>query len=177
MPSSSVSANRSSASTNDTARAVPSVPRALDALAESLLDGIGGSMGPLYGSFFMSFAEPLKGKAQLDAPLFGEALRQGLEAVQMLGEAKVGDKTLIDTLVPAEAAYREALAAGQDFKGALAAMSAAAEQGKDSTKDLQARIGRAARLGERSIGVLDAGATSCWLILRSLAESISSRLD
>lgn len=157
-------------------RADVDLAQALDLLAESLLDGIGGSMGPLYGSFFMSFGETLKGHRQLDAALFGQALRQGLEAIQAIGDAKVGDKTLIDTLVPATDAYDAALAQGQSFKQALQAMSAAAEQGKDSTKDLQARIGRAARLGERSIGVLDAGATSCFLILRSMGDSIGGKL-
>jgi dihydroxyacetone kinase-like protein len=150
--------------------------QALDALTESLMEGIGGSMGPLYGSFFMAFAETLKGHESLDAPLFGKALRQGLESVQDIGEAKVGDKTLIDTLQPAADAFDAAVAKGDDFAAALEAMSSAAEQGKDSTQDMQARIGRAARLGERSIGVIDAGATSCFLILRSMAQSISRRL-
>lgn len=152
------------------------LPGALDALAETLLDGIGGSMGPLYGSFFMSFAEALRGQPQLDAPRFGAALRAGLEAVQSLGDAKVGDKTLIDTLVPAEAAFSGAVDDGKDFRAALAAMKSAAEQGKESTRNLQARIGRAARLGERSIGELDAGATSCYLLLASIADSIDARL-
>ena len=96
--------------------------------------------------------------------------------VQGMGNAQVGDKTLIDTLVPALAAYREALAGGSTFAAALQAMSAAAEAGKDSTKNLQARIGRSARLGARSIGVLDAGATSCWLILRAMAQALGTKL-
>ena len=152
------------------------LPRAFDALAESLMDGIGGSMGPLYGSFFMTFAEALKGHDALDAPLFGKALRQGLESVQDIGAAKVGDKTLIDTLQPAADAFDAALTQGANFSTALQLMSAAAEKGKDSTRDMQARIGRAARLGERSIGTLDAGATSCFLILRSMEQSIGAKL-
>jgi dihydroxyacetone kinase-like protein len=152
------------------------LPSAFNALAESLMDGIGGSMGPLYGSFFMSFGETFKGHDSLDAALFGQALRQGLESIGELGEAKVGDKTLVDTLQPATDAFEAALAHGADFLTALQLMSTAAEKGKDSTKDMQARIGRAARLGERSIGVIDAGATSCFLILRSMAQSISRRL-
>jgi len=155
---------------------ITDLPRAFDALAESLMDGIGGSMGPLYGSFFMSFGETFKGHDSLDATLFGQALRQGLDSIGDLGEAKVGDKTLIDTLQPATDAFETAVADGRDFSAALKAMSDAAEKGKDSTKDLQARIGRAARLGERSIGVLDAGATSCFLILRSMEQSISAKL-
>jgi dihydroxyacetone kinase len=93
-----------------------------------------------------------------------------------MGNAKVGDKTLIDTMVPALTRYREALSAGKSFSEALQAMSAAAEAGKNSTKDLQARIGRSARLGPRSIGVLDAGATSCCLILQSISTSLQRHL-
>ncbi|HET7835939.1 MAG TPA: DAK2 domain-containing protein, partial [Variovorax sp.] len=97
-------------------------------------------------------------------------------AVQRTGDARPGDKTLIDTLVPALEAYLGALAGGAGFVAALRAMSAAAAVGRDSTVRMQARIGRAARLGARSIGVLDAGATSCCLILQTLAASLESRL-
>ena len=155
---------------------LPGLAESLDSLAMTLLEGIGGSMGPLYGSFFMGLAEALAGKAQLDAKLFGEALAQGVEGVETVGSAKVGDKTLMDTLVPARDAYQAALAGGADFAAAITAMIEAAEKGWKSTKDLQARIGRAARLGERSIGVLDAGATSCFLIIRTLGTSIQKRL-
>ena len=99
-----------------------------------------------------------------------------MAGVESVGSAKVGDKTLMDTLIPAHDAYRAALADGADFNTALTTMMAAAEQGWKSTKDLQARIGRASRLGERSIGVLDAGATSCFLLLKTLGTSIQARL-
>jgi triose/dihydroxyacetone kinase / FAD-AMP lyase (cyclizing) len=133
-------------------------------------------MGPLYGNFFNGFVVTLCPHARLDAALFGEALASAVAKVQAMGNAQVGDKTLIDTLVPALAAYQSALAGGADFAQALQAMSAAADKGRDSTKDLRARIGRSARLGARSIGVLDAGATSCALILQTLARAIAARL-
>ena len=155
---------------------LPGLAQAFDTLAMTLLEGIGGSMGPLYGSVFMGFAETLGGARQLDAELFGRALANAVEQVETVGNAKVGDKTLMDTLIPARDAYLAALAQGQDFAAALAAMVAAAEAGWQSTKALQARIGRAARLGERSIGVLDAGATSCFLLLRTLGSALQSRL-
>ena len=163
----------------DALRAKPELPglaEGLDALAMTLLEGIGGSMGPLYGSFFMGLAETLAGKETLDAQLFGEALAAGVEGVETVGSAKVGDKTLIDTMVPALNAFTEAVGAGSSFADALKAMSVAAEAGKNSTKDLQARIGRSARLGARSIGVLDAGATSCFLILQSISNSLQRHL-
>ena len=156
--------------------ALPGLAEALDALAMTLLEGIGGSMGPLYGSFFLEMSAALAGKDTLDAQRFGEALSAGVAGVETVGSAKVGDKTLMDTLVPAREAFQAAVAGGADFSAALAAMIDAAERGWHSTKDLQARIGRAARLGERSIGVLDAGATSCFLILKTLGTSVQQRL-
>ncbi len=164
----------------DTLLAKPELPglaESFDTLAMTLLEGIGGSMGPLYGSFFMGVAQTLSGKNLLDATLFGEAFANGVDGVETVGNAKVGDKTLMDTLVPARDAYLAALASGADFPTALAAMVEGAERGWQSTKELQARIGRASRLGERSIGVLDAGATSCFLIIRTLCFSLSTACD
>jgi len=152
------------------------LPKALEQLSQSLMDDIGGSMGPLYGNFFMGFVTTLEPHARLDAALFGDALALAVANVQGMGNAQVGDKTLVDTLVPARDAYLAAVASGQGFSQALDAMCGAAEAGKDSTKDLQARIGRSARLGPRSIGVLDAGATSCFLILQSMARSLQRQL-
>jgi dihydroxyacetone kinase len=152
------------------------LPQAFDQLAQALMDDIGGSMGPLYGSLFLAFAEMLAPHAQLDAALFGQALDAAMQSVQEMGDAKVGDKTLVDTLAPARAAYQQALASGGSFASCLQAMSEAAEAGKESTRPMQARVGRSARLGPRSIGVLDAGATSCCLILQSMARSLQRRL-
>lgn len=156
--------------------AADQLPKALEQLARALMDDIGGSMGPLYGSFFLGLVNTLAAHARMDAALFGDALAAAVANVQGMGQAQVGDKTLIDTLVPARDAYRAALAAGAGFADALQAMSQAAEAGKDSTKNLQARVGRSARLGPRSIGVLDAGATSCCLILQSIAASLQRHL-
>ena len=153
------------------------LPAALAQLSQALMDDIGGSMGPLYGEFFAGFVTTLTPHPQLDAALFGDALAAAVANVQRMGSAQVGDKTLMDTLVPALAAYREAQLAGAGFASCLQALSAAAAQGRDSTQNLQARIGRSARLGPRSIGVLDAGATSCCLILQSMARSLQRQLD
>ena len=150
--------------------------RALEQLSQALMDDIGGSMGPLYGNFFLGFVQTLERYPSFDARLFGEALAAAVANVQSMGNAVVGDKTLIDTLVPARDAFNSSVQDGSDFGQALDAMRAAALAGKDSTKDLQARIGRSARLGPRSIGVLDAGATSCYLILDAMATSLQALL-
>jgi dihydroxyacetone kinase-like protein len=149
----------------------------LATLGDVLMTEIGGSMGPLYGMMFSGFAETLDGVEKIDAAAFERMLRHGLEEVQSIGDAKIGDKTLIDAFAPALLAFSATSAKRDDFAAALDALIIAAEKGRDSTIDLVAKIGRAARLGERSRGVLDPGATSCAIILRSLAEGAKAKLD
>ncbi len=153
-----------------------SMSEAFKLLGKILVMEIGGSMGPLYGTFFKELAKTSKDKEKIDAPLFADMLKTATDAVQALGNAKQGDKSLLDTLIPALESFCRANAEGKSFKEALAELSTAAERGKESTKDMVAKIGRASRLGERSRGTLDAGATSCWLILRSMADSITRLL-
>ncbi|WP_419793538.1 dihydroxyacetone kinase subunit DhaL [Pseudomonas palleroniana] len=149
---------------------------ALDELTLSLMEGIGGSMGPLYGSLFIGMADEVRSCDDIDAATFAHLLRGGLTSLQDITEAGVGDKCLMDTLIPAVKAFERAHAGGASFHDALEAMKSAASRGRDSTKDLVAKIGRASRLGERSLGVLDAGAVSCCLILTRLADSVQPRL-
>lgn len=149
----------------------------LDTLGTVLMTEIGGSMGPLYGVMFMEFAETIEGIEAIDAAAYSRMLHAGLSGIQSIGSAKVGDKTLIDTLVPALEAFDKATAEGKSFGEALEALVAAAETGRDSTINLVAKIGRASRLGERSLGVLDAGATSCAIILTELSEGARTRLN
>ncbi|KGS12623.1 MULTISPECIES: dihydroxyacetone kinase subunit DhaL [Pseudomonas syringae group] len=149
---------------------------ALDELTLSLMEGIGGSMGPLYGSLFIGMADQVRNCEQIDAATFARLLRGGLTSLQDITEAGVGDKCLMDSLIPAVEAFEQAHASHASFNEALDDMKRAATQGRDSTKDLVAKIGRASRLGERSVGVLDAGAVSCCLILTQLADSVQPRL-
>lgn len=153
-----------------------SLARSLDTLGTVLMTEIGGSMGPLYGVMFTEFAETIEGAEKVDAAAYSRMLHAGLAGIQSIGSAKVGDKTLLDTLVPAVEAFDAATADGKSFGEALEALVAAAEAGRDSTINLVAKIGRASRLGERSLGVLDAGATSCAIILKELSDGARVRL-
>ncbi len=150
--------------------------QACQTLSNILLMKIGGSMGPLYGMFFKSWATTTKGLAEIDAATFGKLIRTTRESIEKISPAKPGDKTLMDVLVPAEEAFQAALSSGQPFVACLEAMSSAAEKGRDSTKDMLAKLGRSSRLGERSRGVLDAGATSCCLLLQTAAASAKKLL-
>ncbi len=154
-----------------------SLSQSLDTLGTVLMTEIGGSMGPLYGMMFTEFAEKIDGVEAIDAAAYSRMLHAGLEGIQSIGSAKVGDKTLLDTLVPAVEAFDAATASGQSFADALTALVEAAEKGRDSTLNLVAKIGRASRLGERSLGVLDAGATSCAIILKELSDGARQRLQ
>ncbi len=145
-------------------------------LGETLLNDIGGSMGPLYGTFFEELSYCSEAVTTIDEATFATMLASAIEAVQDVGSAKRGDKTLLDTLIPAKEAYFAAMEANEPFDKALIALQAAAKTGWQSTEQMMAKVGRASRLGARSIGVLDAGATSCYLILNSIADSILALL-
>lgn len=140
-------------------------------LGKTLLLEIGGSMGPLYGKFFKAMAKASRDTDEINAGVLADMLDSAYQAIQDLGEAKPGDKTLVDTLDPAAQAMRAVVNEGNSLSEALDAMVASAETGWKSTEDMVARIGRSSRLGERSRGVLDAGATSCYLMLKSIAET------
>ncbi len=145
-------------------------------LGLTLVNEVGGAMGPLYGSIFRAMAKAASGKESIDATTFSEMLRSSVARVRELGQAEIGDKTLLDVLEPASDAFAAAVTQGKDFAGALAAMQRAAQVGRDATVEMVAKKGRASRLGERSKGVPDAGATSCALILTRLAEAIKPLL-
>lgn len=145
-------------------------------LGKVLITEIGGAMGPLYGSFYLEMATVARDADVIDADLFDRMLAGGIDAILDLGSAKAGDKTLLDALLPAQAAYREAVGSGEPFAAALGRMAEAGEQGSESTKDMVARIGRASRLGERSRGFLDAGSVSCAIQLRAMADAMAGLL-
>ena len=109
----------------------------------------------------------------LDARFTG-ILAQYNVTILDIGQAKPGDKTLLDTLSPAVRSLDKSEKGGKLLPEALAAFEQAAKEGMESTKDMLAKTGRASRLGERTIGHQDAGATSCYFILRSLASSIKA---
>ena len=141
-------------------------------LGTVLFNKIGGSMGPIYGTLFMDMSEVIEDVDEIDLSKWLEMLEAGLEGLYGIVDARPGDKTLVDTLYPAVEATKAAKESGENFETALNQMKIAAKAGMDSTKDLVAKYGRSARLGERSRNVLDAGATSCYILLESMADEM-----
>lgn len=147
----------------------PGTPGAVLRLAgRRLVSTVGGASGPLYGTLLRRTGKTLGETEQASWAEVAAALRQGAEAVAQLGGAAVGDKTMLDALLPAVTAMEEAAPRGA---GAAACAAAdAALEGAEATVPLRARKGRASYLGERSIGHLDPGAASSALLLAALAE-------
>jgi dihydroxyacetone kinase-like protein len=139
----------------------------------TLVSRVGGASGPLYGTAFRAMGKEL-GAPTVDGTQLAAALRAGLEALRKLGAAVPGDKTIVDAYLPAVDAIQAAVDRGDDLAVATRAAADAAQEGKRSTVAMQARKGRASYLGVRSVGHQDPGATSTWLVFRSLAEAVGA---
>jgi dihydroxyacetone kinase-like protein len=142
---------------------------------KTLVSSVGGASGPLWGSALRRAGRTLGDAPTFEAEELVAALEAALAAVQDLGQARPGDKTMVDALVPAVEALRERVTAGLPLEDALRAASAAAEEGMRATVPMQAHKGRASYLGERSIGHQDPGATSAALIMAALERTVSER--
>lgn len=130
------------------------------------LDRVGGTSGPLFGLLFQALADAVTSAGSFTAEAVGDGAAVGLAAVQRVGEAEVGDKTLVDALAPAVEAMADATARGDD---GFAAAAVAARRGADSTTRLRARRGRASYVGDHARGVTDPGASTVALLFEALA--------
>lgn len=143
----------------------------------TLMSSVGGASGMLYGNFFLKAAAVAGEQFSLNDVELLAALEAGRDGIVQRGRTELGDKTMIDAWTPALDALKAALETGEPIPVALAACSAAAETGMRATIPLRARKGRASYLGERSIGHQDPGATSSYLILHALAETLALAPD
>ena len=133
------------------------------------IGGVGGAGGALYGAFFRGMAQAAEEAPSLEDVAFAAALRTGLTELVQLGMPKAGDKTMLDALAPALDALDLGLAERAGLGAALRRAAIAAGTGRDATVPMLARKGRAARLGRRSIGHQDPGATSAALLIAAAA--------
>lgn len=148
----------------------------LQTLGEVLIMEIGGSMGPLYGTLFMKMGESCEGLDEINANDLNRMLTEAYEGLREIVQADVGDKTLMDVLILAKDSFSKAVNSGKSFIESLEDLKEAAYQGWQFTKNIVAKFGRASRLGERSRGILDAGATSCYLLLSCIVDGMSELL-
>jgi dihydroxyacetone kinase-like protein len=144
----------------------------LEELGDLLFSKIGGSMGPIYGTVFSQMAEAGAAYDTIGTVELAAMLRAGLLGLYDIVEARPGDKTLVDTLAPVCDVMDKAAENKAEIAPALAELKEAARKGWESTKGMEAKYGRSSRLGERSKGVYDAGATSCRIILEAMADGM-----
>lgn len=150
----------------------------LDACSIVIMEHCGGASGPIWGSAFRAAGKAVEGKLELSVGEFAAMLQAAVKGIQTTGErsfgrgAVVGDKTLIDALVPCVNSWSESAAAGEDFKTAFEKGAAAAVEGANYTKEIVARMGRAGTVGERSLGYPDAGAYALGVIFTELSQSL-----
>ena len=141
----------------------------------ALISKVGGAAGPLYGSFYISMGRQLGAAQEAGDGELAAALRAGYDGVVARGKAQLEDKTMLDAWHPALEALDQAVGEGAQLGEALDRAAAAAEEGMKATIPLVARKGRASYLGERSRDHQDPGATSTYLIVKALADTVNAR--
>lgn len=135
----------------------------------ALVSAMGGTSGPLLGTMFIQMGGKTAGKQSLSLTEWTDALQAGIDGIMARGKAQVGDKTMLDALVPALDALNAA--DGTDLIAALRQSAEAAKQGRDDTANIIAKKGRASYVGERGLGNIDPGAANIYLFLNALAET------
>lgn len=157
--------------------ALPAAPAGLgpplEAVGWAVMSVDGGSTSPLFGSLLLGMADAAGGLEQADTGQVASLFEAGLARLQAQTQAKPGDKTLIDALVPAVQAVRASATKGEAVEAALAAAADAAAQGAEQTRGMQARFGRARNLGARTIGQVDPGATSMALLFAGFRDALT----
>jgi dihydroxyacetone kinase phosphoprotein-dependent L subunit len=148
----------------------------LKKVAVVITSRIGGTSGPIWGTAFLRAGAKAGSADRLEPAQVVAMLRASIEGIKARGKSDVGDKTLLDALVPAVGTIEEQISAGHDTATTLRAAAATAREHAEATRSMQAMRGRASYTGERSIGTLDAGAVAVALMFETLADEWPKRL-
>jgi dihydroxyacetone kinase-like protein len=151
--------------------AFTAIDELLKTIGMTLMTSIGGASGVIFGTLFQGGTKQLRGRSAFDSEALSLLLLDGLDAVKKRGKANPGDKTMVDALEPAALKSQELKMLPLDES--LIAITEAARQGMEATKDLVASKGKAKTLGERSLGHPDPGAVSTYLLLKFMMEYVT----
>lgn len=149
---------------------IDSIEKAFSTTGMAMMSSMGGASGAIFGTFFRNGGKALAGRPQLDAAGLAAFFQAGVDGVKQRGGAAVGDKTCVDAMEPA--AVRANEVAQSSLADAITAIAAAAESGKEASKAMIAKFGRAKTLGEACIGHPDAGACSVVVIIDAMRDYI-----
>lgn len=148
----------------------------LKKVAVVITSRIGGTSGPIWGTAFLRAGMTAGSADQLEPAQVVAMLRAAIEGIKARGKSDVGDKTLLDALVPAVNTIEQEVSAGHDAAAALQAAAVTAREYAEATRAMQAARGRASYTGERSIGTLDAGAVAIAVMFEALADQWPKRV-
>lgn len=140
----------------------------------AMMMSMGGASGVIFGTMFLGKVKDMEPMEKLDLNSLAKIIEDALEAIKTRGKAQVGDKTMVDALEPASKALNEAKEKSVDLLSGLKMAEESAQKGVESTKDLVAKFGRAKSLLERAKGYQDAGATSVYIIFKSMREWVEN---
>ncbi len=141
-------------------------------VAMVLISNVGGASGPLYGTAFMELGKGFSNVSEIHISDLGKVLELSLKGIKYRGKAEIDDKTIVDSLEPSYISVKNDLENGLNKDVILNNMIEAAKSGVDHTKEIIAKKGRASYLGERSIGHIDPGSMSTYLILKTIRDYI-----
>lgn len=147
---------------------------AFQKMGMSVMSTVGGASGSLYGTFFLALAKAFKGK-EMSLESFAEAFGLAVEAMKQRGKSDLGEKTMLDVLIPVAQALKEAAAAGLSLPEVVAKINAVAATGCESTRDMVPTKGRSSFLGERAKGCIDAGARTSQLMIAAVGGVLGER--
>lgn len=142
-------------------------------VAMTLISKIGGASGPLYGTAFLKASNVVKGKYEIDKKDSVKIFEEAINGIKMRGKAERGNKTMLDSLIPAFEAYKRSIEEGDLINKATLKSTEAAYEGVLYTEKIKATKGRASYLGDRSIGHKDPGAVSSYLMLKSISDTLN----
>jgi len=143
----------------------------LKKIAVVITSRIGGTSGPIWGTAFLRAGTTAGAATELSSEQVVAMLRAAIEGIKARGHSDVGDKTLLDALVPAVDAIEKHAGEGDGAATTLRAAAASAREHAEATRSMQAMRGRASYTGERSIGTLDAGAIAVAVMLEALTDA------
>jgi phosphoenolpyruvate---glycerone phosphotransferase subunit DhaL len=149
----------------------PSIDKAFMAVGTAMMSSMGGASGAIFGTLFRAGGKALKGQEVFDSAGLATFLQAAVQGVQDRGKAEVGDKTVVDAMVPA--AEKAKGTSEGNLTEALAAAADAAEGGKEASKDMVAKFGRAKTLGDGAVGHPDAGALSFTIIMQAMRDYVN----
>ncbi len=147
--------------------------KALRAIAMKLLSTVGGAAGPLFSSFFLAMSRTEGAAGDWDREAVARMFRAGVDGVQARGKAGLGDKTMLDVLIPVAETLESSVAEEIPTPELVERVKAVAGDGVRSTRDIAARFGRAAFLGERAVGHVDPGAMTCYVIVSAVCDAVA----